>query len=537
MAIESLAHAGGDPGLVLRPYQEEALAAIEAAAARGVRRALVALPTGTGKTVIFAEQVHRRPGRALLLVHRDELLEQAVEKVHAVAPSLRVGRVKAERDEVDAPVVVASVQTLARPARLARLTPDFATVVVDEAHHAPAETYRRILTHVGSFEAGGPLTLGVTATPDRGDGVGLGAIFEAIVYRKSLLEMIEAGYLADLRALRVRLALDLGRVRVTHGDFAEGALGDALLDAGAPAVVAHAYGTYAADRKALAFTPTVAVAHALADALRAAGVAAEALDGETPRETRRAILGRLRTGATRVVANCGVLTEGFDEPTVDAILVGRPTRSRALYTQMIGRGTRLAPGKADCLILDVVGATTRHDLVTTPSLLGLPLDALEAGDGDRAATVTEAARRVAAEAAGLAEATRLEAERVALFTRARFAWVQAGAGWALRLGDAGRVLLEPTGGERWAVVAVDGRGARTRVADGLDLGYAQGVGEDHVRARGAAWRVDRAAPWRRAPATEKQLGALRRWRLPVRPGLTKGEASDLLEGAIAGAGR
>ena len=353
--------------LKLRPYQAEAISAIEDAERRGVRRPLLGLPTGTGKTVIFAALIRRRGGSALVLAHRDELLVQATEKIRQVDPAAQLGLVKAEANEVAAPVVVASMQTLARESRLARLPRRFQTVVVDEAHHATADSYRRVLDWVD----GSPLLLGVTATPERADNASLGEVWDEVVYSRSLLEMIRAGYLVDLRGLRVRLAVDFSRVRVSHGDFVDADAAAALTAADAPAHACAAYLEHAPGRKALLFTPTVDLAHLMAKAFRERGVAAEAVDGTLPLEQRRAILARLRTGETKVVANCAVLTEGFDEPSVDCVIVARPTRSRILYVQMIGRGTRTFPNKRDCLIVDLVGATERHDLLTLPQLFGL----------------------------------------------------------------------------------------------------------------------------------------------------------------------
>ena len=356
--------------LTPRPYQHEAVAALLAAAARGVHRPLLVLPTGTGKTIIFALLVQRRGGRALILAHRDELIQQALDKLHLVDPSLPLGVVQATRDDTTAPIVVASVQTLSRRARLARLVPDFRTIVIDEAHHAPAPSYRRILTHCRAWQPDGPLVVGVTATPARGDGQSLQQVFEGIVYQRSLVEMMQAGYLVDLRAIQVLLQADFDALRTQRGDFVEADLETLLLAANAPAQVLAAFQAHAADRKALLFTPTVATAYAMADTFCAAGIAAEALDATTPLATRRAILQRLHTGATRVVANCAVLTEGFDEPSVDCIIVARPTQSLPLYQQMLGRGTRTYPGKTDCLLLDVVGVSTQHTLHTAATLFG-----------------------------------------------------------------------------------------------------------------------------------------------------------------------
>ena len=184
------------------------MTAILAAAARGVQRPLLVLPTGTGKTIIFALLVQRRGGRALILAHRDELIQQAIDKVRLVDPMIPLRIVQAERDELTAPTVVASVQTLSRRPRFARLVQDFHTIVLDEAHHAPAPSYRRILEYYRAWRPDGPLVVGVTATPERGDRQSLRQVFEGIVYQKTLVEMMQAGYLVDLRALQVLLQAD-----------------------------------------------------------------------------------------------------------------------------------------------------------------------------------------------------------------------------------------------------------------------------------------------------------------------------------------
>src|SRR2546428_2425060 len=202
--------------LTPRPCQHEAVAALLPAAARGVQRPLLVLPTGTGKTIIFALLVQRRGGRALILAHRDELIQQAVDKLHLVEPTMPLGVVQAERDELTAPTVVASVQTLSRRPRLARLVPDFHTIVIDEAHHAPAPSYRRILEYCQAWRPDGPLVVGVTATPARGDRQSLRQVFDGIVYQKTLVEMMQAGDLGDPRALQVVLQADLDALRPHH---------------------------------------------------------------------------------------------------------------------------------------------------------------------------------------------------------------------------------------------------------------------------------------------------------------------------------
>lgn len=512
--------------LALRPYQQAALDAIEAAWLRGIRRQLLALPTGAGKTIVFAQLVASRPGRALVLAHRDELIQQAADKLRMVAPALPIGLVKAERDESTCPVIVASVQTLSRPHRLARLTPDIATIIIDEAHHACAESYRRILAYLGAFAADGPLTLGVTATPERGDLASLGDIFEEIVYEQRILDLIPE-YLCDLTALQVRLKADFHRLHTRLGEIVTAEAEELLCAANAPAHVAEAYYTHALGRKALIFTPTVKTAHAMVDAFRQAGdVPIEAVDGETPAEDRRAILQRFRTGETQILANCAVLTEGYDEPSVNCIIVARPTKSKVLYAQMIGRGCRHYPGKADCLIIDVVGVTDRFDLMTFAGLFGVTPKPEQ--------TLTEARRaREAAQPHEIPVPGDLVTTSVDLFRQRPLHWVLAGHGrFALSTGD-GILYLEPMADQpdRWRVRYKARNGERHTLQDGLDLGYAQGFAEDYVRRLGAGGLVNPKARWRQLPATPKQLEVLRRARVPIRPGLTKGEASDLISAA------
>lgn len=517
--------------ITLRPYQTEAIDAVRSAESRGLRRVLLSLPTGTGKTVVFAELVRQRGGRALILAHRDELLGQAARKVHDVWPEVRVGIVRAEQDKARADVVVGSVQTLIRPGRLERVLAAGAlsTVIVDEAHHATANTYRDILERCGVYDDGGPLLVGVTATAFRSDGGSLGDIFEEVAYESGILPMIEHGYLVDVRAKRVTLEADFG-FHVRAGDYAIGEVEDALMDADAPRHAAEAYVEHASGRKALIFTPTVRVAHAMADAFRAVGVACESLDGKTPTDERRGILRRLASGETTAVANCAVLTEGFDEPSVSCVVVSRPTRSKGLYCQMVGRGTRIYPGKQDLLILDMVGATGRHDLMTAAKLFDVPDRRMT----ERGESVLEAVAAVEDERAAV-EGRRVtrDVDPFHPFHRDRLAWVPGAAGaHALSVGD-GTVFLVPRGEDLWDVV-LTGRSHRAveTIASGLSLSYAQGTAEDYARKRGASALIRSDAPWRSQPATSKQRDRIERWGL-WRPDLTKGEASDIISARVA----
>lgn len=355
----------------LRPYQLEAISAIRARFAAKDRATLLVLPTGCGKTVVFAEIARRtaeKGRRTLVLAHREELISQAAGKLRAVAPDVLVDIEMAEaRAGAMASVVVASVQSLARDTRLARWARDhFALVVIDEAHRAPSPSYRKILAYFDKA-----LVLGVTATPDRQDRMALAAVFDSVAYTYEIRDAIAAGYLAPIRQYRAQLeGLDLGDVHTRGGD-----LDDAELEAivGSEAIVARIAQTIAersGDRPTVVFTPRVASAHALAEALVKLGIPAAGLDGTVDRDERKRVLARFERGDIRVLTNCSLFTEGWDCPKVACVVMARPTKSRALYAQAVGRGTRLAPGKTDLLVLDICGNAGRHRLVNPIDILG-----------------------------------------------------------------------------------------------------------------------------------------------------------------------
>ena len=548
----------------LRPYQREAIDRTHAAELRGSRRQLGVAATGLGKTIIFCALAQQRGGRTLILAHRDELVSQAVAKVREVWPGVDVGVVKALDDHTAAHVVVASVQTLARTTRLDRLvgsqTPGvlslaqheqkFDLVVVDEAHHTAATTYRKILDALRAGESDGPLLLGVTATPDRGDGKGLDDLFDEIVWNFDILWGINQGYLCDLRAKRIVLdALDMGGVKVRRGDYDQGSAGRALEDADAPALIARGWKQFAADRRTLVFTPTVALADQCAQEFRKLGVRAAFVSGETPTQMRRELLADFGTGKVQVLANCAVLTEGYDQPRADCVIVARPTKSRALYTQMIGRGTRKHPDKRDCLVLDVVGASSEHSLVTVPSLFGLG----EKHYAERLATenLTDVVDAFTRHQVKIGQ---LKAEDAELFHKIRsegIAWVAVEPGpRAVRRYqrtqstqvDGGRVqlptvvLVQRQLDEHGWLAGIEYEDGTKRVLLGdVTLETAQGVGEDAVRKlagpKNALVAAD--APWRQRRPSAKAVAAAHKWKMP-NPWRysTGGELSDALDAHI-----
>lgn len=359
----------------LRPYQQAAVDAVIAARREGVRRMVLALPTGAGKTVIFAELIRRARHPVLVLAHREELLAQAREKIEAALRRSgdHVRQVAVEQGKLHAPrsaaVVVASIRSL-HEERIGRVLAgrDVRLVIYDECHHAVADDNRRVLEQLGALRDDWPGTLvGLTATTRRADGRGLGEVFERIVFQRSLREMIDDGYLRPLRGLRIDTGVDIGHVPVHGEDFEDDALEEAIDIQARNLLVARSIQELARDRRTIAFCVGVRHAENLCAALNGLGVAAGLVFGEMPRADRKRTLQAFARGRLRVITNVGVLTEGFDDPGVSAIAMVRPTRSTSMYLQCVGRGMRRHPDAADCLVLDFVDLS-QLELVTTPTL-------------------------------------------------------------------------------------------------------------------------------------------------------------------------
>lgn len=349
----------------LRPYQDEARLAVEREWEQGRMRTLLVLPTGCGKTIVFAkitEDCVRNGERVLILAHRGELLEQAADKLRA-ATGLRCAVEKASDTCLGSwyRVTVGSVQTLMRESRLDRFPANyFDAIIVDEAHHALSDSYLRILSH---FD--GAKVLGVTATPDRGDMRDLGAVFQSLAYEYALPRAIKEGYLCPIQALTIPLRLDLTNVGVQAGDFKSGELATAL----DPYLhqIADEMVKICQNRKTVVFLPLVKTSQKFRDILNEKGLRAAEVNGES--DDRAEVLADFDRGVYNVLCNSMLLTEGWDCPSVDCVVVLRPTKVRSLYCQMVGRGTRLHPGKEHLLLLDFLWMTERHELCHPASLI------------------------------------------------------------------------------------------------------------------------------------------------------------------------
>lgn len=341
----------------LRPYQKEAVQAIETGWEE-YKRQLLVLPTGCGKTIVFSQVAKDRTnrGRVLILAHRDELIEQARDKYHSLTGDY-TAKEKASESSIDSlwPVTVGSVQTMMRDSRLSRFPQDhFRTVIVDEAHHTLADSYQNILQHFDSADV-----LGVTATPDRGDKKNLGQYYDRIAYEYSLLQAVQDGYLCKLNARTVPLTIDMSDVKVRVGDYEVNSIAEAL-EPYLPQI-AKAISQYAGNRKTVVFLPLVSIAQEFRDQCCAVGLDAREVNGNSP-DRKETLEWFDKAGPGAVLCNAMLLTEGWDCPSVDCIVVLRPTKIRSLYVQMIGRGTRPAEGKENLLILDFLWMTTRHNL-------------------------------------------------------------------------------------------------------------------------------------------------------------------------------
>lgn len=384
---------------MLRPYQQQAITALRESYRRGNRRALVVMPTGTGKTVLFAEVSRLAKGPVLVLAHRQELVEQARDKISAWCDDVVAVEMAQHRDLTDATrrrpkISVASVQTMAR--RCAKIPRDaFKIVVIDEAHHATAATYGAILDH---FERA--WVLGVTATPDRADRQQLGTVFSDVAFSYDMQSAIRDGWLCPIKSFMVQTDIDFSEVRKVAGELATGDVERIMTKEPHLAEVAHPIVRERGDRPTMVFAASVAHAYALSRVLcELTGDPnfAAAIDGSTHSDRRSHDIERFRRGELRALVNCALFTEGFDVPQIALVAIARPVLSRAFYAQMVGRGTRIAEGKRDLLVLDFAPGNCRHSLVQAIDIF--------AGDDSELA---DEARKIARERGAEGEALALE---------------------------------------------------------------------------------------------------------------------------------
>lgn len=523
----------------------------------GCNRQLAVLATGLGKAVLFAalRSHHGFQGKVMILIHREELATQAADKLSHWNPGLMIGVEMASRyAKPMQSYVVASVPTLGRRGskRLERFNPeDFDCVVSDEAHHATSPQWKNVLSHFGLMTPGSPvLSLGMTATPNRADGIGLRQCFDEIVYDMGIDAGIRDGYLVDLRCWRISTKTDLDGVHTQAGDFKPDELADTVNTPERNGMVVKAYAKHAWEKKAIAFTANIQHALDLAEAFKAFGVNAAAVWGDDPDRSEK--LRRHRAGELTVLCNCGVLTEGYDDSEIECIVLARPTKSALLLTQMIGRGTRLPHGfgnisevgpngKHDCVILDVSDVTSKHNLCTVPSLLGLPKDIDLKGEKYRVAK--DKLERVAAvypeaNLADLKDLTKLDhlSEQIHLFAvkyppevtqLTELAWRKQGDGYVLPVMREKLILSQDIREEWWVRGTLEGRVIEIHTQN--LAGAFNAADREILNNCELKNLLRREARWRDQGPTPKQVDLCKRLHLEIPMGATRGMVSAAID--------
>ena len=529
--------------LTLRDYQRETLVKLDEAIAGGMKRPAVVLPTGAGKTVVFSHlcqqwtapapklTFQKATGRVLILVHRDELIRQTVKKLNAVAPELKVGVVKAkENDHEERDIIVASVQTVAKLFRLDQITAsgEIGMVIVDECHHAAAESYVSVLNALGCFNDESPtIAVGFTATMSRADKKGLGDVWEDVVYRRDILDMIADKYLTDVQGRLVTVdGLSLSQVAMRGGDYSVGSLSEALLSADAPKFAADAWIEHAKGSPGIVFTPSVETAQRFADAFREAGISCAVVWGAMGADERQGTLKAADAGEIQVLINCMVLTEGFDWPRAQTVMIARPTTSAALYVQMVGRVLRPYPGKETALVLDIVGASQDHRLATLADLTTTRVTSMQEGESLYDAVARERESRDPA-----FRHYTVSYEDVDLFQQSHLKWLQTRKGvWFLATRDTVYFVWPGSEPETYKLgVRPIRRKGGNWLRHNVELEEAMEYAEDLAERNGGA--QSSRASWRRQKASESMIARARRAGIMEATimGKRQGELSDLVD--------
>lgn len=471
----------------LREFQEEALLSVITEHQEGIKRQLIHLPTGSGKTIVMSAIAKHFGKKTLIIAHREELINQAVEKFRLFWPSVDIGVCKAERNEIEPQVVVGSVQSCCRSNRLEQLKKkEFDLLLIDECHHSTADSYKTIINELGFNDNPSKLLIGVTATAMRD---GLGEIFEKIVFTRSISTMIKSGYLSPVVGRRILTNFNLQKLSTRNGDYDLGDLSEAVDTEERNAFVVQKFIEHANNRKGIAFCVDVDHCIRLSEAFRSHGIESQAVYGAMPSDERKRALESLKNGRIQVATSCGVLTEGFDEPSIDVILMVRPTKSEILYTQCVGRGLRKHVGKSDCMVLDF---TDR----------GLNLDsALTLNKMIPEATVEEEEIEGIAEGEKIDRRPRIRTTESSdlpfdILGQTRFCWVDIGEGeWSLLDDDKIEIVLTPKGDGYCSTVHYPDGNSKEIVSSSLPLEYAQGVSEDFARQHLNVKYADLSTEW------------------------------------------
>jgi superfamily II DNA or RNA helicase len=502
-------------------------------------RALVVAPTAWGKTIFFSSLIHTLKSNKpiLIIAHRDELLDQARDKFHMFDPTAIIGKVGGGKHEYGAPITVASIDTISGEKHLEKLQSfDYGLVIIDECHHAPAPKYQKVLKVLEKA-----FQLGVTATDERLDGKSLESIFGKAIFRMPIVEAIAAKRLSDVKAIAIRTEVNLDDVKVQKNmegevDFNQTELNLAVNTPARNRRIVEAYQEHCPNEQTICFAVTVAHAEAIADAFNQAGIKAVCVKGDTPIEERKQIYADFDHGDIKVLTNVMVLTEGFDAPKIKAVLMARPTQSRALYLQCVGRGLRKSPGKSHCLILDLTDNCDKYRL--KPQSLRKAIKDVKENE-----TILEALEREKKESeereiqVRKLKEKRLQDVHIDLFETLE--WKELpGNIFVLEVGaEKHRIALVPSKSQPEMYYVALKRApefeAQKLTQQPMPIDWAQQEAERAARKILAEPRginlVDRNAPWRQRPVSENQKKMLKWYRIPLAEGMTSGQASDLID--------
>lgn len=531
----------------LRDYQLDALARSKSALDRGVNRQLAVLATGLGKTAIASNlrRHHGMSGKVMMLVHMDQLAQQAAKAMHAWNPGAWVGIEMAGQSA--GPMdqfVVASVPTLGRKGsdRIKRIDPsEFSAIIQDEAHIGMADSFKRVYDHFGLMQPNpdGPLFLGITATPNRNDGQGLKALFDEIVFDMGIRKGIDTGWLCDIRAMRVSGKANLDHVGTRGGEFMEGELAAEINTPERNAIVVKEWAKHAWGRRTICFTANVQHALDMAATFEAHGISAKAVWGEDPERQKK--IDAHKAGQYDIICCAQLLGIGYDDPFVSCIVLAAPRKSFVKYTQEVGRGTRIADGKEDLLVLDICDNSKRHNLCSISSLLGLPKD-LDL-KGEKFTKAREQLERIAAEfpTANIADLRNLDelktiAQNIELFKVSyptevsrltELAWTKQGDAYTLPVGRERVTLSADLLGEWWVRGSVAGKPVEIQAQN---LAGAFNIADRVVMDSGVAKTLlARDSRWRNDGPSEKQVALCKRLNLPIPVGATRGMVSAALD--------
>lgn len=516
--------------IALRDYQIECLNTVLDESRDGINRQLVTLPTGSGKTICMAAIAKQLNKKTLILAHREELITQTVDKFRLFWPGVDIGICKAEKDEIHTLIVVGSVQSCSRPKRLERLREQgFEVMMIDEAHHSIADSYQNVIASLGFAKDTNRLLLGVTATPARGDNQHLGDTFDKITFSRSIGTMIKAGYLSPVVGRKILTSFVLERIRIQNGDFAINELAEAVNTPERNSFIIDKFQEYATGKKGVAFCCNVQHCQDLADAFNKRGIIAKAVWGDMSADDRKQALEDLKSGKIQIATSCGVLCEGFDEPSIEVIIMARPTKSASLYIQCVGRGLRLWPGKQNCLVLDF--SDRGHSLDSCVSLSSTIPEAAFIQDAQEGEQEEREPIDKTPKIECLAEVDRV----FDILGAARFIWIPIGDNeWSLLDDEKREIIMKPTAEGYTALLYLPDGSTFHIVKTSLPLEYCSGVCEDYARRHLKIAFADMKAPWMnfQAQPTQGQRDFLQKqeaWK----EGMSKAEASMAIRKIIS----